>query len=636
MPPLRREQAENAALRQFQSDCSEIVNDVTRVLDDPGENTTYTGYFHAFPPWTKVDLSNGDVSFSKKLSEELQNFQSDFLSQIKFDVATYRDQRCVFFHFPSKNAFNFFVNNCSIPLQRLYGKAPFDGAWTRMECLNIVEWFNFPESLGQDQIKKLGDLRKTLSKHFLSFLNDIRVINVNRNSAFLRIEFSRDITSEELDKIRANQFIKGEKVSVSGLWFNKHYQCRHCASTSHHHNNCPRAKAIYQIVHTNRVYKPEDLGTVAKLVGANSCVIGIPFDPIQKSSGKAITFIYNSKKALLDRKDINLSFVRRRCPPNGPYGSQVVYLSDLDSYCGRCSWRKNSRSCHCNEISMHREGAKLLDFIEKYDAPARKSDKAAPEAAPSQNADQKPAPAPKASLPAQQQKPPEGPPARKSPAPPAFKDPIIKEAVPDLKDIRTPEELKAYVKFHGAEYKRGLITDDVTKAFLSDIEKHSKWESFQNRSEAVFGDTINFPGIGFSYGTPLKFRKADYWKSSIAQAASDIAVGFGDIMPPNLGAVQSYQAGDACARHKDREKECREEGYTVIVAIGGPRIFKFANRLKKGDGYVECSFHMADGDVMYIPKCLNYGKHSVYHYKDKTNSPHFSLVLKHAKAPSMF
>ena len=662
----RRDKAENAALRQFQAECSEIVNDVSRILDDAGENTCYTGYFHAFPPWTKVDLSTGDVSFSEKLSNQLHIFDDQFLSKIRFDVATYRDKRCVFLHFSSKADFDFFVQNSSIPLQRLYGKSAFDGAWTRMECLNIIEWYNYPSTLGKDRIIKDGDVRKLLNKHYASFLSNIRVINIDRNTGLIRVEFSRDITSSELDQIRSHPYAKADKVSVSGLWFNKLYSCRHCSSTAHHHQNCKRAKALYQICHTNRIYKPEGLKSLAKLVGATSATLGIPYsaESVQKTSSKAITFIYNSKRALLDKKEINLSFVSRRCPPNGPYGSQLAYLSDLDAFCGRCAWRKNSRSCNCDKLTMLNEGLKLSDFMDPRPAPddpgnakpanpnpPKSPPKPAPkskpykpnpqsQSKPNPQSHSKPNPPAQAVFPQAFQKlPPPKPPdpmSQGQAAKPPPKPPIIKETITELKDVRTSEELKAYVKFHGAEYKRGVIKENVTKAFLADIQGHKQWESFKSRSEAVFGDTINFPGIGFSYGSPEKFRKASFWKPSISEAASEIAVAFGNIMPPNLGAVESYQAGDACPRHKDREKECREEGYTIIIAVGGPRIFKFANQLHKGPNYIECDFHMADGDVMYIPKVLNYGKHSVFHYKEKTGSPHYSLVLKHAKPPSMF
>ena len=137
----RRDKAENAALRQFQAECSEIVNDVSRILDDAGENTCYTGYFHAFPPWTKVDLSTGDVSFSEKLSNQLHIFDDDFLSKIRFDVATYRDKRCVFLHFSSKADFDFSSRTVPSHFRDYTGKVPsmvLGRAWSVLTSLNGI------------------------------------------------------------------------------------------------------------------------------------------------------------------------------------------------------------------------------------------------------------------------------------------------------------------------------------------------------------------------------------------------------------------------------------------------------------------------------------------------------------------
>ena len=219
----RKDAEERARIREFQERCDEITNDASRILEDPGSACAYTGYFKACFPWISVDLKSGDVKFSDKLCVELQNFSDDFLQAIKWDVVTFRGRRCIFVTFPSKDAFFKLAQNTTIPLQRLFGKSSFDGAWTSMECLNIIEWFNFPQALSVDQMRKTGDARVELEKHFSKFLTDIRVIDVDRKTSFARIEFDRDLTSEDLANIRSHPYAPKEKVKVSGLWFNKHY-----------------------------------------------------------------------------------------------------------------------------------------------------------------------------------------------------------------------------------------------------------------------------------------------------------------------------------------------------------------------------------------------------------------------------
>ena len=249
---------------------------------------------------------------------------------------------------------------------------------------------------------------------------------------------------------------------------------------------------------------------------------------------------------------------------------------------------------------------------------------------------------PPSQIPIQQppsQKPIHGPP--RPPPPPA---PNIQgaQAAPDsgkppplLRDVKSNEELKSYVEAHGVRYYRTEIPSEVIKLLKRDIETIGCWESFPNRSEAVFGDTINFPKVGYSYGTPRKFYAARFWKPSMAQVASEIAVRFPNCYPPNLTPIIRYEAGQAFPPHKDRSPECKTNGYTIIVAIG-PRDFKFSNQREKGAGYVECTYHMSDGDVLYIPKELHWGKFSCYHFTEKTDTQHFSVVLKNAKPPSLF
>jgi len=655
----RREANERARLRKLQGKWNDITNDAARILEDPGDDVEYTGFFKACPPWITVDLESGDVNFSQKLSAELHQFSDEFLTAIKWDVADFRGRRCIFATFPSKQAFFDMAHKTTVPLQRLYGKSSFDGAWTTMECLNIIEWFNFPQDLGFDCVRKLGDLRKALEQHFSAFLPNIKVVNVDRKPTFLRIEFSRDLSTDDVAAMKANPYTRGESVSVSGLWYNGLYQCRFCGSSAHHHNTCPQAKAVYQIVHTNRVYKPKDLKPLAKLVGASQATLGVAYSTVQKTSCKTVTFIYNSKKALLDKEEINLSFVSKRCPPNGPYGSVVCNFQDLDSYCGKCGWRRNSSACQCKHLEVIKSNINILSWLKpkaaigscvKVSRPAQPPPKFGPQTKPkssspaSQNGSQaskpipNPPPKPNASSQPQQiQRPNPAPNIRSNPANPQLSSPApdIKQSPPQLSDVKTERSFRKFLEYHGVRYRQGIIPHEVIRSLRHDIENTKNWKSYASRSEAVYGDVLNFPGIGYTYGTPPTFHPAAWWPTSFSELSSEIAARFSDVPMPNLTPVIKYEAGQSFPRHKDKSKECKEAGYTFVVAIG-PRVFKFCNQREKSSGYIETEFPMADGDVLYIPKCMNWGKNSVFHFTEPTNTQHFSVVLKKAKAPSLF
>ena len=214
-------------MQQFEQEVNDVLWDKDRILEDPGPNGEYAGFFPARHPWIEIDTKSGDVIFSSKLRSELSKFSDDFLAK-DFSLVEHNGQRCIFFTFKTKKDFIFFTSNCNIPLRRLYGRAVNGvcGCWMHSDLLNIFDWFNYPVELDEFHTRKLGDVRKALNVHFQNFLTDIRVINVDRpkHGANLRVEFSRDISTTELSLIESHAYKRGEPVIACGLYYNNLYK----------------------------------------------------------------------------------------------------------------------------------------------------------------------------------------------------------------------------------------------------------------------------------------------------------------------------------------------------------------------------------------------------------------------------
>jgi len=311
---------------------------------------------------------------------------------------------------------------------------------------------------------------------------------------------------------------------------------------------------------------------------------------------------------------------------------------DLKSLCGKCGRRATSNECQCEGLNVLQTGLKIKAQIKP--APAKK-----PSAPP--NLIRAPPPKPSVpqgfvqSPPSEDMKtdevaPPPPPKPVQAARPREPPDPGIKlkeQLVPKLVDVRTDEQLRFYLSWFGAEYKQDAIPRNITKKLEKELKSIEDWDTFHNHSESVYGNTDLYKGLGFSYGTPLRFREAKRWTPALAELSSEISLVFPDIHDPiNLTAVQRYMSGQSCNRHKDREPECRDSGFTIIVALG-PREFTFSNKLHKGPGYVEVPFKMNTGDAIFIPRELNYGSTSLFHYKKPAEGDHYTIVLKSAKPP---
>ena len=650
MAARRKERRANAEMEEFEQDVKDVLFDDERILVDPGKNGEYAGFFPARHPWIEIDPNTSDVIFSEKLRKELSFFPDDFLRR-DFDLAEHNGQRCIFFNFQTKKDFIHFTTNCTIPLRRLYGRATEGvcGSWIKADLLNIINWFNYPVELDEFHTRRLGDLRKMLDKHFQSFLNNIRVIHVDRprHGANLRIEFSRDISIDELHTIEAKPYRGGDPVSVSGLWYNKLYKCRYCASTNHHHKACVKAKSVYQTLYTNQVWRQADLSALAKEVGSSECCLGsfLPGGKPNRTKDKCqfITFCFHSKEALLEKRSHNLSLVKKFAKPKN--GCKIWTIGDLPGLCQTCGRRKTSTDCHCESLNILQKGLKIKDQLQlqvqasgnQAGAPPRQFGPL-PQHNPSGNDASLSAPVSDVKMAEPPPPPPKavkGLPPKKPPDPGIVGIGLDASLTPKLSDVQTKKQFAHYLTWHGMEFTKNGVTKSVTKKALSELSSISGWQRYHNHSEIVFGDVDNYKGLGYSYGSPLRFHKAQRWTPALSELSSEISLLFPDIKAPlNLTAVQRYEDGQYCNRHRDREPECKDTGFTILVALG-PREFCFANKQNKDSEYVESGpFKMNTGDVMYISRELNYGESSCFHFKKPAKGTHYTIVLKSAKPPS--
>ena len=225
-------------------------------------------------------------------------------------------------------------------------------AWDPAKLLNVINFFDHGGIFSQSAIALTANVRRILQKKVQVLIPGIEIAYVDRDDDVVVAEFSRDLSSEEFEKLRDFR-IDECKLNVCGIKGCAHYRCRICGD-----GKCPGGNACHKAeqktftMHMKGGYTwyQKDLQKLGYLtVGANVS-IGAPNN--EKPFSQWITVQYPTGRDFLKAKNKLSSFSHTYCKRVKPYFPHQV--QDLCHTCGNLTY---SRFCQCDSsfvlVNMH-------------------------------------------------------------------------------------------------------------------------------------------------------------------------------------------------------------------------------------------------------------------------------------------
>ena len=471
-----------------------------------------------------------------------------------------------------------------------------------------------------------------MPKVFGNQLFPITIIRIRRQRFSLEMEFSRDLSDRDVENLRKVE-IEKHRLSVHGLFGNKHYSCPCCGSKNHLPRECPVASTKHVVMHYDYFLSSKDLRFIQRRTGCHDICLGTPVSKPKRPYMNHVTVSYKSEASLLKCKDKLQAYA---------HDAQIGY-SDLWTQpqwvncCEECGQNRASDFCECGSVKSAGPIMSAEEFIQ------------GPKAGPGMPSEWNPW-------------------ARQDHAE------FIK--IQKERDIDPPEDVKfedteneleslqtgAISKSANSALSRpsaGNHSSNVSKPFIEELtdkglkifnipEKllkpvkkaletsKSGWRSTGNSrySEKILGPTNMFKEkMGISYDKNQKFRPAVKWSlqfEALAREASVItSAGSVDKTSINLFICNRYDSVDQeGGLHADLEPQCHPKS-SVIIPIG-PRIFHLQNKKDtSAPGFKSTTITLDSGQMLLIPPNLNEGPDQIFHRKGKgLAGQHFTLVGK--------
>ena len=450
---------------------------------------------------------------------------------------------------------------------------------------------------------------------------DLRIIKSYRKHTFIELDFNRDLTIAEVQKLR-QQPIRGQmgfpkqtkevRMHCSGLFGNPTYQCYHCNGNDHLPNECPAAQEEFYVFHVGCLFSRDEGLALREELGASKVTIGTIHSQNTKFFSDHLTVTYPNDNVLISNASALKQFVHRyKCTARARYKR-----SDFLNVCKHCGHHKCSSMCQCDYINRPFQSISASERlrIENQQADDMEINMAPFDPWPS-------APDRKGAAHANQ---------AKTKVQPVGKAP---------KDFTSEQDVEDHLIKHGLVFEKAAVPLELCKAARRHLESStSGWSKAgnQNYVEKFVGATDLHPDMAISYHNGSARRKAERWHPTIETVVKTAAAKVSRPQQPIScnGALLNRFDGDrnTGAPHMDREPECAKSGYTMICAIEA-RDFYFQNTRNPQDcNHQRRKICMSDGDVLLIPRALNYGRNTaIFHRKGAglEGGTHFSIVGKH-------
>ena len=658
--------------RAFNARCKTMLRDKSRKLRPPNKKRLYTGILHARHPYITRDQSTNKiiVPAGGELDAQLSVLPIDILRSIEYDTANVENSNYIYFFCKQRSDFDKLLKLTNLPIRRFRGKGnSIKGKWPSSLLLNCFRCKPVPDFCHMPNLST-EKLFLVARDYFLNIFPNARLVNVyyNQFRGYLDVEFASDFSPAEA-------MIVEKRCHGAFQYRTPYYKCMHCGSSAHHQNDCTRAAEKYCVIISQDTFYTDTFSEHLKASGATRGCVGLYNNSYVHRAANFCTLIY-ADDAELDR---NADNHYKWLEPHG-LEQDIFSFKELSMLCGQCGRDPDSKLCDCKDLGLASQLPSLLERFPKHnvcDQLSINNSFAIKGAAPSPPS--KPVghvPAPNAPVAAKPSRPIPFGPANKPSTPSrdvkfmevdsvkveamdteetipatAPREDLPKHAVfgslstsdfgltPTIENVNSKDEFEFFLKFHGVTHMTGALDANVTQNLYGVVEKANPWTVYDNRAEHVCGDADLYNNLGISYGTPARFHKAKQWPPELLTVGNEIAAKMSDAdftYAPNLCAIQRYSERQKGPIHRDREPECAESGYTLLVALGD-RTFYFTNHDRRKSGYIEYPVHMSSGDALLIPKRLNFGKFSCFHYKGKGSSSstsskfHYTLVYKTAK-----
>ena len=230
MPRARMKENGYDVVRSMRIQAKKGKTDNTVPIHDPDTHRFYCLWMVATNEYVQWDAS-GNPIYTQAFHKIFEACPQDLRFQNGYKIVKHKDVWKIYFLFTSRSDIDVFLSHTGLTLFRLTQKIPgVPGRWLPKDLHNIFRLESYPVFLSTKAIPEDDDcmeyLNKTLvPKAFGNRVFPISIIRIRRQRFSLEMEFSKDLSDNDVAALRAVE-IEKHRLSVHGLFGHKHYSCK--------------------------------------------------------------------------------------------------------------------------------------------------------------------------------------------------------------------------------------------------------------------------------------------------------------------------------------------------------------------------------------------------------------------------